>query len=149
MILDSLANSPLYYSLNPRLERAFAYIASTDFEALEPGKHLVDGEDIFVNIMDVDLKEPQDAKLEVHNSYLDIQVVIRGERESFGWSPRADVKLPLADFDAEKDVQLFDDVHQTRYTILPGQFSILLPEDAHAPMIGHGHVLKIIVKVRM
>ena len=127
MIFDSLKNSALYYSLNPRLEKAFGFIASTDWEKMEPGIH----------------------ELEIHNAYLDIQVLVRGERETFGWSERAVLSKPLGGFDAEKDIQLFDDEPQTCYTIRPGQFTILMPEDGHAPMVGEGSIRKIIVKVRM
>ena len=75
MIFDSLKNSALYYSLNPRLEKAFGFIASTDWEKMEPGIHELDGKDIYVNVMDTELKKPADAKLEIHNAYLDIQVL--------------------------------------------------------------------------
>ena len=64
MIFDSLKNSALYYSLNPRLEKAFGFIASTDWEKMEPGIHELDGKDIYVNVMDTELKKPADAKLE-------------------------------------------------------------------------------------
>lgn len=63
MIFDSLKNSALYYSLNPRLEKAFGFIASTDWEKMEPGIHELDGKDIYVNVMDTELKKPADAKL--------------------------------------------------------------------------------------
>lgn len=149
MILDSLKNSALYYALNPRLKRAFAYIASTDLEALEPGRHDIEGDGIFVNVMAVDLKKPADAKLEIHNAYLDIQVLVCGDEERFGWSERADVCKPLGGFDTAKDIQFFDDVPQTYYSLRRGQFTILLPDDAHAPMVGEGPIRKIIVKVKM
>ena len=148
MILDSLKNSALYYSLNPRLEKAFGYIASTDWEKMEPGIHELDGKDIYVNVMDPELKKPADAKLEIHDAYIDIQVLICGREEAFGWSDRADLRKPLGDFDTEKDIRFFDDVPQTYYTLRPGQFTILMPEDGHAPMVGEGSVRKIIVKVR-
>ena len=105
MIFDSLKNSALYYSLNPRLEKAFGFIASTDWEKMEPGIHELDGKDIYVNVMDTELKKPADAKLEIHNAYLDIQVLVRGERETFGWSERAVLSKPLGGFDAEKEVE--------------------------------------------
>ncbi len=148
MILDSLKNSALYYSVNPRLKKAFELIASTDWISLEPGIHELDGKDIFVNVMEPELKQKPDAKLEIHNAYIDIQVLIRGEEESFGWSERKDLCKPLGEFDAEKDIQFFDDVPQTYYTVRPGQFTMLFPEDGHAPMVGEGRVRKIIVKVR-
>ena len=46
------------------------------------------------------------------------------------------------------DILLFDDVPQTFYTMRPGQFTVLFPEDGHAPMVGEGTVRKIIVKER-
>lgn len=148
MILDALKNCALYYAVSPRMEKAFALIASTDWTALEPGIHELDGRDIYVNVMECDLKQKPDAKLEVHNEYIDIQVLVTGREETFGWSERKDLKLPLGEFSEEKDVQLFDDVPQTYYTLRPGQFTVLFPEDGHAPMVGEGHVRKIIVKVR-
>lgn len=148
MIFDSLKNSGLYCSLHPRLARAFELIGSTDWTAVEPGIHELDGRDICVNVMDVDLKRKPDAKLEVHNEYIDIQVLISGREESFGWSERRNLRRPLAEFDAGNDIQLFDDEPQTYYTVRPGQFTMLLPEDGHAPMVGEGHIRKIIVKVR-
>lgn len=43
MIFDSLKNSGLYCSLHPRLARAFELIGSTDWTAVEPGIHELDG----------------------------------------------------------------------------------------------------------
>ena len=148
MILDSLKNSALYYGVHPRMQRAFELIASTDWMKIEPGIHELAGRDIYVNVMDIDLKRKPDAKLEVHNAYIDIQVLVAGDPESFGWSERKDLQQPQADFNAEKDIQFFDDEPQTYYTLRPGQFTVLFPEDGHAPMVGDGHVRKIIVKVR-
>ena len=146
MIFDSLKNSELYNSINPRFARAFEYLKNTDLAALEAGKHPVDGDRIFVNVQERDLKKPEDAKLEVHNKYIDIQVVIRGT-ETFGWNERRACTQPQGEFDAEKDIQFFADDKQTYYTLHEGQFTILFPEDAHAPMIGEGQIKKIIVKV--
>ena len=48
----------------------------------------------------------------------------------------------------ENGLELTPENAQTFYTLRPGQFTILFPEDGHAPMIGEGDVRKIIVKVR-
>ena len=94
------------------------------------------------------IKLKKDAKLEVHNEYIDIQVLISGVSETFGWSERKDLCQPQSEFNAEKDIQIFDDEPQTYYTLRPGQFTVLFPEDGHAPMVGEGKVRKIIIKVR-
>ena len=148
MILDSLKNSALYENVNPRMKKAFELIASTDWTTMETGIHELDGKDIYVNVMERELKQKSDAKLEVHNEYIDIQVLVTGKEEAFGWSERKDLRMPQGEFNAEKDIQFFDDAPQTYYTLRPGQFTVLFPEDGHAPMVGEGTVRKIIVKVR-
>lgn len=96
MIFDSLKNSALYYSLNPRLEKAFGFIASTDWVKMESGIHELDGKDIYVNVMDTELKKPADAKLEIHNAYLDIQVLGPRRARHLRLDERAVLKQPLA-----------------------------------------------------
>ncbi len=146
MIFDSLKNAHLYYGVNPRLEQAFDYLKGIDLMTIQPGKYIIDGDNIFLNIVERDLKTKQEAKLEVHNRYIDVQIVIKG-CESFGWSQRDDMKQPQAEFDSQKDIQFFDDEPQTYYQLKPGQFTILLPEDSHAPLVGEGFIKKAIIKV--
>lgn len=147
MILDSLKNGACYYSVAPRLRQAFEYVARTDMAALEPGRHAIDGDEIFVNIMECDLKNPEDAPLEVHDKYIDIQILLAGEAETMGWSERRVCRQPRGEFDAERDILFYEDRPQTFFEVVPGQFVIFLPEDAHAPMIGQGCIKKAIVKV--
>ncbi len=147
MILDSMKNAELYYGVCPRMKRAFELLAQTDLMSLPEGKNQLDGDEIFVNIMERELKKPCDAKLEIHNKYADIQILLVGKEEKFGWTDRAVLSDAIAEFDAAKDVQLFNDDFQFTYSIVPGQFTILMPEDGHAPMIGEGVVKKAIVKV--
>lgn len=67
--------------------KALEFIATTDLDSLEPGKHTIDGENLYVNIVDSQLKTPEQARLEVHDRYIDIQVPLSGP-ESFGVKPR-------------------------------------------------------------
>ncbi len=112
------------------------------------GRHAIDGDDVFINVMDVDLKRPADAKLEIHDRYLDIQVLVRGEREAFGWSQRDRVTRPLGAFDVQKDIRFYDDVPQTYYEVTPGQFTLFSRRCAR-PDGGRGTIRKVIVKVRV
>lgn len=147
MILDSLKNAAQYYSLHPRFKTVFDYIASHDLVAMECGRHDIDGDNIFVNIQELDLKDTKAARLELHRKYIDIQLLLDGSDEVFGWSEKPDCLKPEAEFDVEKDVQFFTDVPQCFYSVKKGQFSILYPEDGHAPMLGEGHVKKCIFKI--
>ena len=147
MILDSLKNAAQYYSLHPRFKTVFEYIASHDLVTMECGRHDIDGDNIFVNIQELDLKDTKAARLELHRKYIDIQLLLDGPDEVFGWSEKPDCLKPEAEFDVEKDVQFFTDEPQVFYTMREGQFSILYPEDAHAPMLGTGKIKKMIFKI--
>ena len=146
MIIDSLANSALYEQLNPYFKQAFDYIKSLDLSQVEPGKVVLIDDALVVNINASKLKRPADAKLEVHNRYIDIQVPITCE-ETFGWKQRSECKDITLPFNFEKDIEFYGDSPTTYFTILPGEFVIFFPEDGHAPCVGEGDIKKIIVKV--
>lgn len=147
MILDSLRNKQLYYSLSPRIKQAFDWLETVDAKALATGRHAIDGDNIFVNVSELELRPRSKAALEVHNEYIDIQVVVGGEEE-FGWSPREALTQPRGEFDAKNDIGFYEDTPQTFYSLREGQFTILMPQDGHAPMLGSGFVRKLIIKVR-
>ncbi len=146
MILDSTKNWQLYAAVNPLFEKVFRYLNSVDLNTLEEGKHVVDGDNIFLTINNRDLKKPEDAALEVHNKYIDIQIVIAGE-ETFGYKDRAECTSPRSEFNTEKDILFYDDKPTTYFTLHEGQMAVFFPEDGHAPMIGNGKIKKCIVKV--
>lgn len=146
MILDSIDNGARYYALHPGLSRVFDFLRTADIASLEPGRHDIDGDNLFVNVSQLELRPLDAAHLEAHNRYIDVQVVVEGE-ETFGWSERKDCRKPEGEFDTERDILFFSDMPQTFYTMRQGQFTILYPEDAHAPMLGEGKVKKLIFKV--
>lgn len=146
MILDSLKNLERYYALSPRLKVVFDFLSTADLASLGVGRHDIDGDNVFVNVSELELRSLDAAHLEVHNRYMDVQVVVGGE-EIFGWSDRDDCHVAEGEFDTERDILFYSDKPQTFYKVRPGQFTILLPNDAHAPMLGEGSVKKLIFKV--
>ena len=149
MILDSLKNKAQYAALHPRFKTVFDFIDNNDVAALPCGRHDIDGDNIFVSVQELDLRDVKDARLELHRKYIDIQLLLDGPEELFGWSEKPDCVKPEAEFDEAKDVQFFTDVPQCFYSVKKGQFSILFPEDGHAPMLGEGHVKKCIFKIAL
>lgn len=149
MILDTLSNKEQYLALHPRFKAVFDYIDTHDIASMELGRHDIDGDNIFVMVQELDLRPLDEARLELHRKYIDIQLVLRGDEEVFGWSEKKDCLMPETEFDEKKDIQLFVDKPQCFYTVREGQFSILYPEDGHAPMLGKGRVKKCIFKILM
>ena len=128
--------------------QALQYIADTDLTTLENGKHLLDGEDLFVIIVDSAMKTPEQARLEVHDKYIDIQVPL-SKAESFGVKPRKDCAEPDGEFNAEKDILFYKDKDWTTVTVQVGEAITFDPDTAHAPLIGEGTIHKAIFKVKV
>ncbi|MFV0332137.1 MAG: YhcH/YjgK/YiaL family protein [Dysgonomonas sp.] len=148
MIIDKLDNSKKYEDLHPLFKQAFDYLKSVDFSKAETGKTELKGKDLFLMVSDSDLKTADNAKLEVHNKYIDIQLPV-SKPETFGWTSRADLQQETEPFNEERDIQFFIDKAETFITAHPGNFLIFFPEDGHAPCIGEGQVRKVVVKIRM
>lgn len=133
---------------NPNYLKAVEYIEKTDLSELENGKHVIDGDNLFVLINDSQMKTPEQARLEVHNDYIDIQVPLSCE-ESFGVKPRSECAEPDGEFNAEKDILFYHDKDWTTVTIKPGEAITFDPDTAHAPLIGEGTIHKAIFKVKV
>ena len=146
MILTNIPNLSRYADVHPNLKTAIDFLQNNDLAALTGDKIEVDGDKVFVKLANTQLLAPEDAKLEVHNKYLDIQIPLSAS-ESFGWASRDELKEPKSEFDEKKDLLFFADKPSSYVNVLPGQCIIFFPEDAHAPLVGEGNIQKVIVKV--
>ena len=145
MVIDSLKNMRHYESLNPLFKKAFDYIEQTDLNTLEPGKIVLIENELIVNVNQIGPKTKEEAKLETHDEYVDIQVPISGV-EIMGYTQRVD--LPEAEYDAAIDMTLYDGAAANYLTVTPGMFTLFFPEDGHAPGITSTGLKKIIIKVK-
>ena len=145
MVIDNLKNMRDYEALHPLFAKAFDYIELTDLNSLEPGKIVLIENELIVNVCQIPAKTKEEAKLETHNEYIDIQVPI-SDVEVMGYTQRAD--LPEAQYDAAIDMTLYDGLATDYITVKPGMFTLFFPEDGHAPGITPTGLKKIIVKVK-
>ena len=119
---------------------------NVDLEKLANGKIELEEDSLFLIISDSTLKSKEEAKLEVHNKYIDIQIPL-SKVETFGVAPRKNLQNEVDVFNKDKDIQFFTDKATSFITLEPQQFIVFFPQDAHAPCIGEGSVKKIVVKV--
>ena len=146
MILDSLKNAALYESVHPRFKKAFEFLQNTDLVALPLGKMELDGSDLFINVQEVEGKTADEAKMETHKRYIDIQVPVTAP-ETMGWIAVGQLKQTTQEYNADKDVAFFADKATTFINVQPYEFAVFFPEDAHQPCIAKGQHKKVIVKV--
>lgn len=133
---------------NPYYAKAIEFITNTDLNALENGKHFIDGDNLFVNIVDSNMKTPEQARLEVHDKYIDIQIPL-SKAETFGVKPRSECTSPVGEMDEVKDILFYSDPFEKTITAGIGEVVTFAPETAHAPLIGEGTIHKAIFKVRV
>lgn len=78
MIVDSFDYIACYKGLHPNLDKAIDWLNSHTLDALENGKTIIDGENVFVNVMDADLRDADGAAFEYHRRYADLQIDLTG-----------------------------------------------------------------------
>lgn len=131
-------------------DKAFAFLRDSDLLNMAPGKHPIDGNNVYASVTEGPAKDFQNTKCETHVKYIDIQYVIKG-KEKMGVSPAAEVAT-ITPYDSTKDVAFHDCKESKFFEAVPGTFFIFFPSDAHRPGIkadGFDIVKKIVIKIRV
>ncbi len=148
MIVSNLQNSERIESLHPLFKKVFDYIKTHDLLHTECGKIELDGDNLFINNANPTLIPAEKQVLELHRTYIDIQILLEG-KERMGWKAIEDLKEEVQPYDKERDCAFYADRPTSFIDLQPGQFAIFYPEDAHAPIIGEGKVRKLIAKIKI
>ncbi|MFA6653194.1 MAG: YhcH/YjgK/YiaL family protein [Candidatus Delongbacteria bacterium] len=147
MIFDKLSNLPKYTSLHPRFEKAFEFLKTADLNTLLSGRHLIDGEDIYVSVAEYFTKD--EGFLEGHKEHIDIQLITKGS-EKIGFALLTD-QVEKEPYNEARDISFYHG-NCDYLTLVPGTFAIFFPEDLHKPGIMDKHLVevkKIVVKIRV
>lgn len=148
MIVATLTDTSLYEILHPRFKQAFDYLKQHDLSDTPVGKIMLDGENLFISVAEMEGKEIQAARTETHQKYIDIQMPLSAP-ETIGWVAETECTHVSQAYDTTKDIAFFEDRPTTYVTLKPGQYAIFFPQDGHAPGIAKGALKKLIVKVRV
>lgn len=146
MIYDRIDNIDTYKGVSERLYAGLKAIMEADFSRLEDGHYELDGENLFMNVMTVDLKENNDRP-EAHRKYIDIQYVIEGS-ELIGVGNLNEMTEEV-EANPSGDIWFYHGT-TTRLMLCDKKFIVLFPQDAHAPCIAPADaksVRKAVVKV--
>jgi len=147
VIIDHIDNYRNYENLGIKIALALKHISDTDFDAKEPGRYDIDGDDMFVMVNDYNTKHISECRLEGHRKYIDVQYVVNGS-ELMGYVPLSDQTV-TAEYDDERDIAFFEG-DPLFVRLDKGMFVIFFPEDLHMPGIGDGSpVRKVVVKMKI
>jgi biofilm protein TabA len=132
-------------------DKAIAFLYTTNLDTLSVGKHLIDGENVFVAVSEGPSKEYDKTGWESHRNYLDIHLMLVGkERIGMMDTTSAEVTNP---YDAAKDVANYHpNIKGNYYVADTNTLLIFFPQDAHRPSIhvdGYDKVKKLVIKIKI
>lgn len=149
MIFGTLAHSSRIEALHPAFKKVFDYIKANDLLNAPLGRIELDGDRVFINNSEVaEPRKQAEQVLEAHRQYLDIHVLLTGT-ERIGWKAIEACGTPSSPYNAEDDYLLVDEPADAYVDLRPGDFAIVYPEDAHAPIISDAPIRKLVVKVKL
>ena len=150
MICDALEHLNRYRGLHRNLDTAIdyltAYHVAHDLSDLPLGRTEVDGENVFINVMEADLS-PDSTRLEYHKKYADLQIDLTGGE---GWGYATDPGAETKPFTG--DIGFQDAPCVVNGTMGGGRFVLFFPLELHKPGVARPEctsVRKAIVKIRM
>jgi YhcH/YjgK/YiaL family protein len=146
VIIDTLSNADKYFCLNPRFAAAFRYLKNPAAGGIDSARDEIEGDKLIALVSRKIGKQRNEAKLEVHRKYIDIQFVLQGI-DTMGWKPASDCSEVLSAYDEVKDIGFFADEPSMWCPVHAGAYAIFFPEDAHAPMVSSEEIHKIVLKV--
>ena len=151
MIWDHLKNLSRYNF--PQTERIIEFIAKHDCLSLPNEPIEMDGQNLFVRVMEYVPKPASENRFETHVRYADLQYVVSGI-ELMQVTPLKALTV-LGDYDSKGDYQFYKphEDHATDVIVNAGEFTIFYPGEAHRPSClyqnNKGIVKKLVFKIKI
>jgi len=133
MIIDSIKNASTYYGIDVNMKKAFEFaLTLTDKEVGKYQCEELEEGILFAMVQEGSTNPAADGKLENHQDYLDIQIMLDGSEE-VGYED-VDGLAESIPYDKTKDIAFFDATEKLQMiTISKNMFYIVYPQDGHMP----------------
>lgn len=132
MILDKLSNQDIYKGIHKDFAQVFDFIKHNDLQTIELGKHIIDGDHVFVVVMEYDTQDISECKSETHKKYIDIQYMVSGE-EHIGVATLHN-ETPTTPYNEEGDFMFYTLENLPKVQLKENHFAIFFPDDIHQTM---------------
>jgi len=132
MIYDIIKNIGKYRGQSMWLDKAINFLETTDLKSLPIGRTEIEGDKVFLNVMEAEAKEADEIKFEMHKKYMDIQIDIEG-------TENIEIGLKIEDvietYREDRDLEIVDCSESVVCSMGKGRFIICMPEEPHKPGI--------------
>ena len=141
MIISKIDALDDFMAYPAAIRKVLNFLRETDMLAATLGRHDLDGDRIFVNVMDMITHPFAGSHPEVHKKYIDLMYWPEGG-EKIGVAPYLGTEA-VYESRPENDITLLEDVtNENILTVTKDFFRIFFPWDAHRPgiMLGENPV---------
>lgn len=128
MIYTEISNLYRYRGMGEYLDKAFDYLAAHSLADVEPGHYEIDGDRVYLNVLEYETIAEEGAFFEAHAKYADIHMAVEGE-ELAGVSDLS--RVTVKTFDEKADLYEVEGPVEHYIRLVPGKVLVALPEDAH------------------
>ena len=128
MIFGNINNLSEFPFLEEQVKECFEYAKTHDLASYEKGSHEIDGDRLFVNIVEYTTTTPEERFWEAHKNYLDVHVMIHGNEQI---DLNFIQNMELKDFVEKDDFLPMDGEKNSSVVLTDGDFLICYPSDGH------------------
>lgn len=149
MIFGNIQNLEEYPFLEEQIKECFAYAKEHDLASYEKGSHEIDGERLFVNVVEYTTTTASERFWEAHRQYLDLHLMLHGtEQIDLNFIENMDLK----EFVEKDDFLPMEGEKNSSVILRDGDFLICYPSDGHRTAVavdGPETIKKAIFKIRI
>ena len=149
MIFGNIHTLNEYPFLEKGIQECFEYARTHDLMSFEKGSHEIDGDRLYVNIVEYTTTNASDRFWEAHKNYLDVHFMLHGEEQiDLNFIQNMDVK----EFVEKDDFLPMDGEKNASVILHDGDFLICYPSDGHRTAVAVTEpvtIKKAIFKVRI
>ena len=128
MIFGNIHNLEEYSFLEAQIHECFEYAKSHDLAGFDKGSHEIDGERLFVNIVEYTTTSAEERFWEAHKNYLDVHVMLHGtEQIDVNFIQNMEQK----EFVEKDDFLPLEGDKNGSVILRDGDFLICFPNDGH------------------
>lgn len=128
MVIGNIENTQDYGMLEERVSACIAWAKELDLMELSTGTHKIDGERMFVNIVEYETTTPEARFWEAHKHYLDVHLMLRGtEQIDLNFIKNMELK----DFEEETDFLPMEGEKKVSVVLEAGDYLVCYPGDGH------------------
>jgi YhcH/YjgK/YiaL family protein len=147
MLTDTFSHLSRYLGIDPNLDTAIRWLGAHDLAALPLGRTEIDGQNVFLNVMEAAPRARETADFEVHARYMDLQFDLDG-REAYAVA--AGPTVTIAPIDPEKDIGFVSGEATAEGLLGGGRFALFFAGEPHMPTLsaGDARIRKGVCKIR-